>query len=98
DTDSIVGGKLEGSRTLSRFLRSHYGFLILAVLCVSFAAWGLPRGWVAHDDGALAQSAERVLQGEVPHRDFDEIYGGLLDYFHAAAFAIFGIRLLSLRL
>jgi hypothetical protein len=40
----------------------------------------------------LGQAAERVLQGEVPHRDFDEPYTGLLTYVHAAAFTIGGIR------
>lgn len=58
----------------------------------------LNRGWYPHDEGALGQTAERVLAGEVPHRDFDEPYTGLLTYLHAAAFAIGGIRLPVLRL
>jgi hypothetical protein len=79
------------------FIRKHVWFLLLALACSAYAAWNLNRGWVEHDDGALAQSAERVLHGEMPHRDFDEIYSGLLDYIHAGAFALFGTRLLSLR-
>jgi hypothetical protein len=34
----------------------------------------LDRNWIAYDDGLLAQSAERVLRGEMPHRDFAEVY------------------------
>ncbi|MFQ5743486.1 MAG: ArnT family glycosyltransferase [Acidobacteriota bacterium] len=58
----------------------------------------LDRGWVPHDEGGLAQSAERVLAGETPHRDFDEIYTGGLSYLNALAFRTFGTRLMSLRL
>lgn len=58
----------------------------------------LNRGWYPHDEGALGQAAERLLGGEVPHRDFDEPYTGLLTYLHAAAFAIGGIRLPVLRI
>jgi hypothetical protein len=58
----------------------------------------LNRGWYPHDEGALGQAAERVLAGEVPHRDFDEPYTGLLTYLHAAAFAVGGIRLPVLRI
>lgn len=57
----------------------------------------LPGNWVASDDGMLAQSAERVLHGEMPHRDFAEVYTGGLSYLHAAGFKVFGVRLLSLR-
>ncbi len=57
----------------------------------------IDRGWYPHDEGTLGQSAERVLQGEVPHRDFDEVYTGLLSYLHAAAFSAGGVRLTTLR-
>jgi hypothetical protein len=46
----------------------------------------------------LAQSAERVLYGELPHRDYDESYTGGLSYVHAQAFRVLGIQLLSLRI
>jgi hypothetical protein len=56
------------------------------------------RGWIPHDEGAVAQSAERVLLGEIPHRDFDEIYTGGLTYLHAFAFKALGVNLVSLRI
>jgi hypothetical protein len=57
----------------------------------------LMRGWVPHDEGALAQAAERVLQGELPHRDFDDIYTGGLALLDAVAFRALGTSLASLR-
>jgi hypothetical protein len=50
------------------------------------------------DDGTLAQSAERVLQGQLPHRDFDDVYTGGLAVLDAAAFRLLGTTLWSLRL
>jgi len=71
--------------------------VLAVVLCGLYAVPFVSRGWIPHDEGTIAQSAERVLQGEVPHRDFDEGYTGGLSYLHAAAFRIGGVRLLSLR-
>jgi hypothetical protein len=56
------------------------------------------RGWIPHDDGMLAQIAERVLLGELPHRDFDDPYTGLLGYLHGLGFLILGPSVRSLRL
>ena len=55
------------------------------------------RGWIPHDEGLLAQSAERFLHGELPHRDFDATYTGGLEALHAAAFRLLGVELASLR-
>jgi hypothetical protein len=56
------------------------------------------RGWIPHDDGTLAQAASRVLDGETPHVDFHDTYGGLQAYAHAGAFQLFGESLRTLRL
>jgi len=53
-------------------------------------------GWVPHDEGTLGLSAERVLQGQMPHRDFDDYTGGLT-YLHALAFRVFGISSAAMR-
>jgi hypothetical protein len=55
------------------------------------------KGWVPHDEGLLGQSAERLLAGQLPHRDFDEVYTGGLSYLHALVFKLGGVRLISLR-
>ena len=62
--------------------------LIVLALSGVLLASDLNQGWVPHDEGALGQSAMRVLAGQVPHRDFDEIYTGALAYLHAAFFTI----------
>lgn len=55
------------------------------------------RYWIPLDDGTLAQSAERVLSGQLPHRDFGDPYSGLNAMVGAAAFKLLGVRLSSLR-
>lgn len=44
----------------------------------------LNRDWEPVGEGAIAQSADRVLQGEVPHPDFDDVYTEAFTYLHAA--------------
>jgi len=58
----------------------------------------LNRGWVPHDEGTLGQSADRVASGQLPHRDYDEIYTGGLAYVDALAFRVFGENLVSPRI
>ncbi|HEX6533253.1 MAG TPA: glycosyltransferase family 39 protein [Gemmatimonadaceae bacterium] len=76
-------------------------WLVLGVVwagCAVYALHHLRHGWVPHDEGTLAQSAERVLRGELPHRDFDAVYTGGLAMVNAAAFRLLGANLLALRL
>jgi hypothetical protein len=75
-------------------------WLLLAavwLLSAFYLGMELKRGWLPHDEGVLAQSAERVLLGEIPHKDFDEIYTGGLSYLNAEAFRLFGTNLASMR-
>ncbi len=79
-------------------LRGHV--LGLAVVWIAAALYLHPfayRGWLPHDEGQLAHGAERVLDGELPHRDFDEPYTGGLSGLYAAAFAVLGVRLTAIR-
>ena len=74
--------------------------IVLCIVVIVGALYGwsmLDRGWVPHDEGAFGLSAERVLGGEVPHRDFDDLYTGGLTYLNALSFEVFGHRLISLR-
>ena len=72
--------------------------IIVWVVCALYVLHYLPRGWVPHDEGTLGQSAERVLHGQLPHRDFAEVYSGGLSFLNAAAFRVLGVNLLTLRL
>lgn len=76
-----------------------YWSLLLIVWTISalYGAVHLKRGWWPRDEGAFSQSALRVLNGELPHRDFDEIYTGGLAYLNALAFREIGINLASMR-
>ena len=68
------------------------------VLSAAYTAHYLDRGWIPHDEGFFAQTAERVLQGQLPHRDFDDRYTGGLTLLHSLAFRMLGIKLTSMRL
>jgi Dolichyl-phosphate-mannose-protein mannosyltransferase len=80
-------------------LRSRHAWALFAVWLASglYLYLRADRGWIPHDEGTLAHAAERVLAGELPHRDFDEPYSGGLALLHAAAFELFGVRLVALR-
>lgn len=67
--------------------------LIAAVLIGRF-----DYGVVLHDMGTIGHAAERVLNGELPHHDFDDPYTGLLSFVNAAAFQAWGISLMSTRI
>ncbi len=69
-----------------------FRWLPLAVWLVSMASAlaYLDRGWFPHDLGSVAHPAQRVLLGELPHRDFDDVYTGGLAFVNAFAFRLFG--------
>ena len=94
----------ETSPSLSASAPGQSGILWVLVLGAVMTIAGLyvgarmNRGWIAVDDGTLGQSALRVFQGQLPQRDFSEIYTGGLSFIHAAAFHLFGVSLLALRI
>ncbi len=82
----------------NRLLRGHPAvFVLVWTVAALYLGWRADRGWIPHDEGFLGQSAERVLLGELPHRDFDDLYTGGLSILHAATFRLFGVRLTHLR-
>lgn len=72
--------------------------LIVTVFATIYVGSFVYRGWLPHDEGLLAQMAERVLRGELPHLDFDDTYTGGLTFFHSLAFYLGGMKLSVLRL
>jgi hypothetical protein len=84
-------------------IRNHSCLLRIATLLfvwiagALYAGYELDHGWWPNNAGAIGLSAERVLKGELPHRDFDEIYTGGVDYLHALAFKLLGTNLASMR-
>ena len=81
--------------------RDRRWWLILTIVWVISGIYErthLMHGWVPHDEGQFAQSADRVLRGEVPHRDYLETYTGGLTYLNAFAFRLFGESFATTRL
>ncbi len=79
----------------------HRHLIVAFALCLAVGAYLLlfiDRGWIPHDEGVLNHTAERVLRGELPHRDFDDPYTGGLAFLHAAAFRLLGTGLLTTRI
>jgi hypothetical protein len=70
---------------------------LVFLLSALYMARELKHGWIPSDEGTLAESADRVLHGELPHRDYHEGYTGGLAYLNAAAFRLFGTNLASMR-
>ena len=73
--------------------------MLAITLCLAgaYVAPFVQRGWIPHDEGAIALSAERVSSGR---RAAPRLRRGIhrrLSYLHAAAFRIGGVRLSSLR-
>ena len=75
------------------------GLALVTSLCVAgLIAWPLlDRGWTPHDDGMLGQTAERIRLGQLPHRDFEELYTGALGLWHALAQRLFGTTMMAPR-
>jgi hypothetical protein len=55
------------------------------------------RFWAAADEGNYAHVAERLLSGQVLDRDIQDVHAGYINFVNAAAFSIFGVRIVSMR-
>lgn len=87
----------EKEMRMARFAR---WFPALVVIVVS-GIWGwlqLDKGWFPHDEGQLGQAAMRILDGELPHRDFDDMYTGGLSFLNALSFRMWGAHSGSMRM
>ena len=63
--DSVAGARLTGTGVAPLPTRLLAVVLVLGALV--YLSRFVPRGWVPHDEGLIAQSAERVLRGATPH-------------------------------
>jgi len=91
---------LEGSRdSLRTWLRKEPVWLATLLVVSAVYMWQHAFvGWIPHDEGFIGQTAERILAGQTPHVDFNDMYTGLLSYWHALVFRLFGVRLIWIRL
>jgi hypothetical protein len=96
-----VGSQRSDGGAARVFHETRPGWVVLGTvwaLSVAYLAFYLSRGWAPVDAGTLAEMARRAWEGQVPHRDFLEIYTGGLTYLNAFAFRLFGVNLFSLRI
>lgn len=110
-TPAEVGSAEYGSSTMTAppalaaksgsFHETRLGWLILTTvwgISVAYVGVHLQQGWIPPDAGMLAQMAERVLHGQVPYRDYNEVYTGGLTYLNAIALHLFGQNFFSMRI
>jgi len=55
------------------------------------------RFWAPADEGKYAHIAERILVGQVLNRDVQDLHAGYVNFVNAAAFSLFGVRMVSMR-
>jgi hypothetical protein len=98
---STLEPPVEVSVSATPISRSRFRWWIFLLgVCIAggiYESMYLKRGWVPHDEGAFAESAGRVLRGELPHGDYVEIYTGGLAYLHALSFRYLGENFASPR-
>jgi hypothetical protein len=72
--------------------------LLFAALLNAALLWTYhDRHWFVVDEGNYAHIAGRLLNGEVLHRDVQDLHPGLINFVNMAAFGVFGTDLVSLR-
>src|ERR1700722_10251368 len=80
-------------RTRTRPLVMLFTWLVSAAIVIA------PRRDAFYDvaDDLLGETAERVMHGQLPHRDFVDVYTGALGMIDAAGFRIWGVSAETLR-
>ncbi|MEO5897267.1 MAG: glycosyltransferase family 39 protein [Vicinamibacterales bacterium] len=71
--------------------------VLLLILAALYLVPFVHRGWVPIDEGMIGEAAERVMNGALPHVDYEEPYPGALSYLYASVFRFAGIDLVNLR-
>lgn len=77
---------------VERLIANHRGLVTaaLVILTTALLVAVMPRAPSIFDEGLILMDAQRVLAGEIPHRDFYTNYGPGQPYSVAAVLAIFG--------
>lgn len=73
---------------------------ILFIFLMLFSAFGYfySRGFMLHDEGYILHAGQRILDGEIPYKDFDIVYTPGSAYVTAFFFKIFGEKIIVARL
>jgi len=90
--------KTAAKKIFYRFFSSWHGLLLLLSVSFLYFLFGITGVVDVYDEGIPVYGAERILNGEVPYRDFWTIYAPGQFYVLAGLFKIFGSSLLAERL
>ncbi len=93
--ESMTAAPVHASRRPSALELSALAFVVLATLGV--VAHFFDRFWWPPDEGVYAYVAERMVGGDILYRDVQDLHAGYVQLLNAAAFALLGIDLVSLR-
>ncbi len=82
---------------MGRIARNRTGAIFIAVLIVvcglsTVVGIAAPLGSFGHDTLFLLDNAYRVIQGQVPHRDFSSAWGPIIFLIYAVGLALSGMR------
>ena len=80
-------------RTRTRHLVMLFTWLVSAAIVITHRR----DAFYDVDEGLLGETAERVMHGQLPHRDFVDVYTGALGMIDAAGFRIGGVSAETLR-
>jgi hypothetical protein len=87
-------GRLRPAR---RFAAPALAIVVLVTVALTAFAFHDRAGWLP-DDGVYAYGAWMLTEGQVLHRDIQEIHAGYVTLLHAALFRLQGVDILHLRL
>ena len=73
-------------------------FLVVILLAALYFSPSANHFLNTEDEGYLLYNFERVARGELPHRDFFDIYGALTHFLGGGLFKLFGTSLLAMRI
>jgi len=90
-------GDTVGPRFGTWDLRSGAALILVVLISTGIMIVYHNRFWASADEGFYAHVAERLLRGQVLHRDVQDLYPGYAHLANAAAFSLFGVRIVSMR-
>jgi hypothetical protein len=76
---------------------AHAALGIVIIAAISFFALSLNRTLNPNDEGLLLHNFHKAANGQVPHRDFYDVYGPGIYWVGGALFKVFGTRILVIR-
>lgn len=80
---------------VSKFIRKYFFQIVLLIGALSYYSFFANKNLVTFDEGYFVHSAERILLGEIPYKDFSLQYGPLYFYLLAILYKIFGTFILT---